>query len=127
MASYFENGFLVTKSPGKITLTLTCGYGQPVTTSVFLIKQDGGSEKIKAFDGNTNNLEIGDSSVLKSQRLKIHSTIHDIQDNAPGQETEDINLYEKISCNEEFADVKFVEKTTGKGEFINCFYEVTII
>jgi hypothetical protein len=128
MAAYFDSDLLITKTPGKITLTLVCGYGQPVTTSVYVKNQDGGSIKIIEFDGNADNLELGDSSALKLQRLQIHSTIHDIRDIPHGQEAEDISLSEKIACNnEESVAVQFIKKTTGKGQLINCIYEVTII
>jgi hypothetical protein len=126
MAAYFDSDLLICTAPGKITLDLTCGYGQPVTTSVYLKKQDGGTEKINEFDGNINKLELGNSETMKFQVLQINSTIHDIRDNPPGQENEDIDLFEKVSCNEVSVDIQFIKKTTGKDQLINFFYEVTI-
>jgi hypothetical protein len=127
MADNSHSDLLITKTPGTVTLTLTCGYGQPVTTSVRLKRQDGSIEEIKNFNGNTNDLELGNSEPMKSQILEIHSTIQDIHDNAPGHESVDIDLFEKVQCNDVSVETRFINKTIGKGQFINCFYEVTII
>lgn len=127
MATYLDSAILVTVSPGQVVLKLTCGYGQPVITSVYLKKADGSSEKIEEFEGNTNDLVLGQSSVLKYNRVEIHSTIHDIRDFLPGQEVEDINLYIKITCNEVHVDMDLIKKTKGTGQLINCIYEVTIL
>jgi hypothetical protein len=127
MAAYFDNDLLICKTPGAVTLDLTCGYGQPVTTTVYLKKQDGGSEIIKEFDGNTNKLDLGNSATLKYQVLQINSTIHDIRDIPAGQESEDIDLFDIVSCNETSVDVHFIKKTTGKGQLLNFFYDVTIL
>ena len=125
--NYFSDS-LITISSGPINLLLTCGYGQPVTTSVYLKRNDGSNEKIGAFEGDVTNLFIGNSSDLKFSRIEIHSTIHDIRDIEPGQEVEDIKLFERISCNNEVSvQYEFVTKTIGSGKFINCIYEITIL
>jgi hypothetical protein len=127
MATYLDSDILITTIPGSVKLSLTCGYGQPVVTSVYLKKTDNSSQKIMEFYDNVNELEIGQSTELKFNKIEIHSTIHDIRDFAPGQEVEDINLYIKISCNDVAVDMEIIKKTKGKGELINCMYEVTIL
>lgn len=127
MATFLDSSILVTVSPGQVRLMLKCGYGQPVVTSVYLKKADGSSEKIEEFTGNTNDLVLGQSAVLKYNRIEIHSTIHDIRDYSPGQEVEDIDLYIKLSCSEVHVDMDLRKKTKGTGQLINCIYEVTIL
>jgi hypothetical protein len=127
MAAYFDSDLLITKTPGPVTLDLTCGYGQPVTTTVFLKNQNGGSSLIIEFSGNASELELGNSTTMKPGILQIISTIHDVRDNPAGQENEDIDLVEKVSCNDTSIEVQFLKKTIGKGQLVNCFYEVTII
>lgn len=127
MATFIDSSILVTTSPGKVFLTLTSGYGQPVVSTVYLKKADGSSSKIKEFEGNTTDLALGQSSILKYNRIEIHSTIHDIRDFFPGQEVEDIDLYVKVTCNEIHVEMDFRKKTKGIGQLINCIYEVTIL
>jgi hypothetical protein len=127
MATYIDSAILAIDSPGNLILTLSCGYGQPVITSVYRKNIDGISQKIFEFEGNTDSLVIGTSEEFKYNRLEIHSTIHDINDFSPGQEAEDINLSIKLSCNNKFVEMDLIKKTKGKGQLINCIYEVTIL
>ena len=127
MAAMFDSDLMSTTSDGQVMLNLKCGYGQPVTSTVYLKKNDGGLVELKQFDGDVNNLDLGDSSTLKQNRIEIHSTIKDIRDTVPGQEVIDISLYEQLVCNDVSVDTEFTKKTKGKGQIINCFYEVTII
>jgi hypothetical protein len=127
MAAIFDSNLLITATSGTITIDLVCGYGQPVVTTIYLKKQDGSNSKIKEFDGNATKMELGDSVNMKYQVLQINSTIHDIRDNPSGTENEDIDLFEKVSCNQASVEAHFIKKTTGKGQLINCFYEVTIL
>lgn len=127
MSTFIDSDILKTVTPGSVKLLLTCGYGQPIYTSVYLKKIDGSIEKIKEFEGNGSYLHLKNSSELQFNRLEIHSTIHDIRDFAVGQEVEDIKLYEKVFCNEAFVEMEISMKTKGTGQIINCIYEVVIL
>jgi len=127
MATFIDSDILKTVTPGSVQLLLTCGYGQPIYTSVYLKKIDGSIEKIKEFEGNGSYLHLKNSSELQFNRLEIHSTIHDIRDFAVGQEVVDIKLYEKVFCNDAFVDMEISMKTKGTGQIINCIYEVVIL
>jgi hypothetical protein len=126
MAYYSDSDILMVGSQGDILLSLNCGYGQPVKTTVYLKKLDGSSDKLTEFSDNTDNYNLGNSDSLKGQVIEIHSTIHDIRDTIPGQEVEDIELKIKVWCNADSVDTEFLKRTKGKGQLVVCKYEVNI-
>lgn len=125
MATYFDNDVLITKSIGQVYLNLICGYGQPVFTKVYL-NNKGQITLLKEFEGDANNLDLGFSDNLRNKILEIHSTVHDIRDIDPAKEVEDIHLVERVNCNNISVDTTFIKRTKGKGELVNCYYNVTI-
>lgn len=126
MAYYSDSDILVTNTQGNVLLTLKCGYGQPVKSTVYLKKLDGSTEHAGDFDGNIGQYNLGDSVTLKGQVIEIHSTIHDIRDTSPGQEVEDIELTIQVECNSDSVDTAFVKRTKGKGQLVETKYEVNI-
>ncbi len=127
MAEYFDNDTLISSGGGSVTLTLKCGYGQPVSTTVYLKNTGGASQEITNFNGDASNLELGDINTFRTKRVVVYSTVHDIRDVSPGQEVEDIHLDIIISGGGATVDTSFVKKTKGKGTLVNCTYEVIVL
>lgn len=127
MTQFYDTDTLVCKLPGELQLTLTSGYGQAVSSTVYAKGLDGNSIELVRFDGNTANYDLGGSNTYKYGRIIIHSTIHDSQDIMEGKETLDIQLTIEMECHGEKVDTVFLKKTKGKGAIVNCIYEVTII
>jgi hypothetical protein len=126
MAYYSDSDILMISGQGVVLLTLQCGYGQPVKSTVYLKKLDGSTEKLTEFSDNIDSYNLGDSDSLKGQVIEIHSTIHDIRDTIPGQEVEDIKLNITVEYNTDSVDTEFLKRTKGKGQLVVCKYEVNI-
>lgn len=127
MADYFDNDTLITNGQGKVLLNLVCGYGQPVATTVYLKESGGATKEIAAFSGDVSEMELGDVADLRTNRISIFSTIHDIRDINPGEEVQDILLDIKVMGGGAVADTSFIKKTKGKGSLVKCTYEVIVI
>ena len=126
MAYYSDSDILVTNSPGTVFLSLHCGYGQPVKTTIYNKEPDGVFNLISEFQSDISAFGLGESTELKGCVLEIMSTIHDIRNLAHGEEAEDIQLHVKVWCNETSVDTEFLKKTHGKGQLIICKYDVII-
>lgn len=125
MANIFDSDILITKTNGNVYLDLTCGYGQPCVTTIYLKKNDGTMKELKKFDNNAIKFEIGKVSDLKYNALEIHSTITDVHDSTT--EKLDISLEVKVyDIDTNFVDTGFTRKTKGKGAIFHSFYTVTI-
>ena len=125
MANIFDNDILITQSSNEILIDLTCGFGQPCTTTVYLKKKNGETEVLTRFDGNVIKHLLGNVNSLKYNSIEIHTTINDIRDS----ETEklDISLDIKVyDMPANFVDTAFTKKTKGKGSVFHSFYTVTI-
>lgn len=127
MADYFDNDTLITTGGGKVLLDLKCGYGQPVTTTVYLKKSGGETIEVASFAGDASRMELGNVSDLQYNRIVIFSVIHDIRDVNPGQEVEDIHLAIELNSGGATVDTAFIKKTKGAGTLVNCTYEVIIL
>ncbi len=125
MANIFDNDILVTKTNDNVFIDLTCGFGQPCVTTIYLKKNTGVTEKLKSFDNNTFKLNIGRVEHLKYSAIEIHTTIDDIRDS--DVEKLDISLDIKVYDKESnIVDTAFTKKTKGKGSKFHSFYNVTI-
>jgi len=125
MANIFDNDILVTKTNDSIFIDLTCGFGQPCVTTIYLKKNNGVTEKLKTFDNDTINLNIGRVEDLKYSAIEIHTTIDDIR-NSDEEKLDiylDIKVYDKKS---NIVDTAFTKKTKGVGSRFHSFYNVTI-
>ena len=126
MANIFDNDILITSGEGEVFLDLVCGYGQPSVSTVYLKKNDGNTEELKAFDNNATELMIGSVAGLRYNTIEIHTTIHDIRDSK--SEKEDISLDVVIyDSSDNKVDTSITKKTKGKGHVFNSYYSVTIV
>ena len=125
MANIFDNDILITQSSNEILLDLSCGFGQPCTTTVYLKKQNGESEVKHQFDGNVEQFALGDVGSLKYNSIEIHTTIKDIRDS----DTEKLDIALDIKVYDtpiNLVDTAFTKKTKGKGSVFHSFYTITI-
>ncbi len=127
MADYFDNDTLITEGTGDVTLTLTCGYGQPIATTVHVKDASGITTEIAAFAGECTNKVLGSNQTLKYKRIIVFSIVHDIQDVASGDPVEDINIGMAMSCNGTSVDTRFIKETKGKGSLVKCTYEIILL
>lgn len=65
MVYYSDSDILVINNQGVVQFNLTNGYGQPVKSMVCFRKLDGTPDKITEFIRNTENYNLGNSSLLK--------------------------------------------------------------
>ncbi|MFP4469303.1 MAG: hypothetical protein ACLFPE_01390 [Bacteroidales bacterium] len=127
MTNINDSDILITKSDAQVYIDLSCGYGQPSVTTIYLKKNDGTTEKLLAFDGNAGHREVGLVSTLKYNAIVVHTTIHDVRQLQQGREEEDISLKIKVyDSPDNFTDTAFSRKTKGKGSMFHSFYTVTI-
>ncbi len=118
---------LITQGEGQVYIDLACGYGQPSVTTIHLKKNDGTTEKLVSFGNNADAMRIGEVQKLKYHAIIVHTTIHDVQDPAGGNEAEDISLKVTVYDTKSNAvDTAFTRKTKGKGAIFHSFYTVTI-
>ena len=127
MADYRDSDILVATSSADVLLSLSCGYGQPVATRVYIQQIGGATHELVSFTGDTEGLKVGTSDSLNKQRVIVYSTIHDVRDVNSGQEVEDIHLIDKLSCGDVSVDASFIKKTKGAGELVVCKYEVIVM
>ncbi len=126
MSNIYDNDILMTKSNDLVYIDLECGFGQPSVTTIHLKKKNGTTEELKTFNNNVKKEAVGKISDLKFNALDIHTTIHDVRDNAT--EKEDISLIIKVyDIESNFVETAFTRKTKGKGAVFHSFYLVTII
>ncbi len=126
MTHIHDTDTLLTQTPEDLYIDLICGYGQPCETTVYLKKPGGITENLAAFGQNASALLLGKVDKLRFHTLEVHTTIHDVRDNAV--EGEDISLRVKIyETNGTSVETGFTRKTKGKGSVFHSFYVVTII
>ncbi len=124
MTNFYDNDILISQIQEDVTMDLECGYGQPCVSTVYLKRNNGGTEKILSLDGECRQLVIGKLENLKYQAIEIHTTIEDIRDSQ--EEMVDISLLVRVNCGGTQVSTHFTKKTRGKGIKIHAFYTVTI-
>ena len=115
---------LTTTKDGDIYIDLTCGFGQPSQTTIYLKDTDNTIKEIDTFTGNVSRRKIGSRKDLRGKIIEIHTTIDDVRDNPT--EMEDISCSIVIHEAKNSVDTRFKRKTKGKGSRFNSFYVVSI-
>jgi hypothetical protein len=109
--------FFIKDDHEPVMIDVAVGHGQPSVTQVHLE-----GERLKQFDNNVKNFEMGTGASLKGKKGRIHTSVQDKQAN-----TDKIHVKHTVHTSYDSQNEEINKTAANEGDMFDMFTEILFI